>query len=517
MEDLQKKILQAHNSTQRRLASIATNRKVTESDFITDISLLNQKANHSPKFTNAFKDPKLSEKIMGAFKEEAQRDGGVIWRETQLKSNAQNLTQEQIKQYKQENQDYFQRLDKLEQLGGNLMVSTEEVSPDNLPTFLSRIDSYRFNGNNLREKDYSMWQSMAWANGFDQTPDVKVDKGFRFEKDASGDDQSIFEQKVNVAIDSKWFKKYLHNKPYVMDDILAGKNVERDPLTGRAFYTINGEVDSTQVDNGELLRLFVSEAQAGMQVGNAWEQAGVTKESSLQPQYFLGGKVIVDPEKEEDTALQLTTFEVNDNKLKRNNLKFINTEAINRNLAYKSSVSQEVEGLFASGSGNPPVLYNYAVNNLGTDLPVGFFEEAGEWEKAYYDSLSPVEKAGFMGNRFKFNTIGGGNISLLNSQKAWFMDKILGKNLDTKLQENTASEEPSLVKEELTDKNKKGRDMIDFLNKNNMPIPEFYVKNLGINKWQAGMNVYYQMLPKGIRNIPEKLDPELEKLLKEYK
>ena len=108
------------------------------------------------------------------------------------------------------------------------------------------------------------------------------------------------------------------------------------------------------------------------------------------------------------------------------------------------------------------------------------------------------------------------NISLINSQKAWFIDKILEKNLDIKLQENTASQEPSLVKEELTDKTKKGRDIIEFLNKNNMPIPEFYAKNLGINKWQAGMNVYYQMLPKGIKNIPDKLDPELQKLLKEY-
>ena len=515
MEDLTQNILKAYNSTQRRLSSIANNRKVLESDFVTDISLLNQRALHSPSFTNQFKDPKLLQKITNAFKEEAQRDGGVIWREMQLKNNAQNLSQEQIKRYKQENQNYFQRLDKLEKTGGYLMVGVEPVNPDNLYDFLGNIDSFRFNGTNERQKDYSMWQSMAWANNFDNTPDVKVKKGFRFVNEEGGGAESIFEQNVDVAIDSKWFKKYLHNKPYVMDDILAEKNVYRDEA-GRAFYSIKGEVDSTQAESGDLLDLFISEAQPGMKTGTVWEEAGITKESSLQDQYYLGGSIRTNPEEEEDTSLQLTTFEVQDNKLKRNNLKFINTEAINRNLAYNGAVGQEVEGLFANGSGNPPILYNYAVNNIGYDLPVGFFEEATDWEKAYYEGLSPAEKAGFMGNRYKFNTIGSRNISLINSQKAWFMDKILEKNLDTKLQESTASQEPSLVKEELTTKTKKGRDIIDFLNKNNMPIPEFYSKNLGINKWQAGMNVYYQMLPKGIRNIPDKLNPELQKLLKEY-
>ena len=185
----------------------------------------------------------------------------------QLKNNAQNLSQEQIKRYKQENQNYFQRLDKLEKTGGYLMVGVEPVNPDNLYDFLGNIDSFRFNGTNERQKDYSMWQSMAWANNFDNTPDVKVKKGFRFVNEEGGGAESIFEQNVDVAIDSKWFKKYLHNKPYVMDDILAEKNVYRDEA-GRAFYSIKGEVDSTQAESGDLLDLFISEAQPGMTSGS---------------------------------------------------------------------------------------------------------------------------------------------------------------------------------------------------------------------------------------------------------
>ena len=52
-----------------------------------------------------------------------------------------------------------------------------------------------------------------------------------------------------------------------------------------------------------------------------------------------------------------------------------------------------------------------------------------------------------------------------------------------------------MVKETLTEDTENGKEMIKFLNDNNMPIPEFYRIMLGIQEWQSGMPVFYQKLP----------------------
>jgi hypothetical protein len=41
-------------------------------------------------------------------------------------------------------------------------------------------------------------------------------------------------------------------------------------------------------------------------------------------------------------------------------------------------------------------------------------------------------------------------------------------------------------------------------------LPEFYANHLGINKWQAGLPVFYQEIPKGITSpVPEKSRKEI--------
>ena len=510
--DIQPLMIQGYNSEVNRKLSIATNRKSTETDFINGISMDYQKSLYSPHVSIKNQDPKLSTQIIKKFKEEADSDEGIIWKETMLNSNAQNLGQETIKAYKQDIANYYEKLESMGKLGGYLTVGIEPLMPENLPDLLSDIGKYSFNGNNEGEQTKTMFQAFGWANGFDHTDDVKVSKDFRYEKDINQKDVPIFNQSVNVAIDSEMFKKYLHYKPFVMEDFKMGKNISQDPMTGRWFYNIQGEVDGNQAQSGEILDLFMTEAQPAMKVGDAMNTAGIVKDGSIQPQYFLGGTIPTTADAP-DTALKLNVQDEKNGKIYNNELKFINTDMVNKNLTYNSEVSSEVEGLFANGSGNPAVLYNYAVNNLGIDLPVGFFEEVNTFEADYYHSLNPIQKASFPGNRYKFNMAGGKPISLLNSQKAWFNQYIQEKNLDTKLRQNTAEGEPSLVKTTLDD-SEKSRSIIDFLNTNNLPLPEFYANHLGINKWQAGLPVFYQEIPKGITN--NILKDDLDKLLAKY-
>ena len=175
--------------------------------------------------------------------------------------------------------------------------------------------------------------------------------------------------------------------------------------------------------------------------------------------------------------------------------------------------------MFAIGSGNPGVLYGYANNRLGIDLPKGFFEHVTPEEEALYQSLSPEEKTGYMGLREKFNTLNNKSnqkVGLVNAQKAWFMQRELESSLDKKLPQPGVGNEPSIAKETLTEDTENGREMIKFLNDNNMPIPEFYRIMLGIQEWQAGMPVFYQKLPEELKNLPQNPSAKQKEFVKKY-
>ena len=222
---------------------------------------------------------------------------------------------------------------------------------------------------------------------------------------------------------------------------------------------------------------------------------------------------------EEDTSLKMPMYIVQGNQMGRSLVKFINTEAINANAAYRSEVNAHIAGMFANGGGNPGILYGYANNRLGIDLPKGFFENVTPEEEALYRSLSPEEKTGYMGLREKFNTLNKTSdqkIGLVNAQKAWFMQRELENNLDKKLPQPGGTNEPSIVKKALTEDTQHGKEMIEFLNDNNMPVPEFYRIMLGVQEWQAGMPVFYQKLPEELKNLPKNPSPKQKEFIKKY-
>ena len=96
------------------------------------------------------------------------------------------------------------------------------------------------------------------------------------------------------------------------------------------------------------------------------------------------------------------------------------------------------------------------------------------------------------------------------------MNRIFENNLNKKLPQSGVGNEPSIVKETLNDETEQGKEMIKFLNDNNMPIPEFYRVMLGIQEWQSGMPVFYQKLPEELKNLPKKMTPKLKELVKKY-
>jgi hypothetical protein len=96
------------------------------------------------------------------------------------------------------------------------------------------------------------------------------------------------------------------------------------------------------------------------------------------------------------------------------------------------------------------------------------------------------------------------------------MSIILHANLDRKLPQRNIANEPSIVKETLSDEKKQGQDLIKALNDNEMPIPEFYRNMLGIKEWQAGMTLFYQKLPEEVKDLPTEQSPELIEALKQY-
>ena len=515
----QKSLIEAHNNAINRLVDISQRRQAKDLDFVTRSSINYRDAQFSPFSANENEDEKLSVKVRDAFIDEAERVGGIIDAQTRLNSQLPNLSNPEIKALTKQKNDYFKRLQQIGDLGGYLNVATEEMHPNNLPDFLANWDQFNINGYNERDRDNNLFQASGWSNNFDYYDDVKVKKDFYFQPTQAGE-KTVLTQDIYIDPLGKTFKDFLHKKPYIIDDFLGGKNLEQDN-NGKYWYKVSGEVDSDSIENGNILNQFISEVPEGFKVGDAFEAAGLTRKGTLQPQYFLGGSPISsdDETPEEDAALKMPMYTVKGNQMGRSLVKFINTEAINANPAYKSEVNAHVAGMFANGGGNPGVLYGYANNRLGIDLPKGFFENVTPEEEALYQSLSPEEKTGYMGLREKFNKLNKTSdqkVGLINAQKAWFMQRELESNLDKKLPQPGVGNEPSMVKETLTEDTENGKEMIKFLNDNNMPIPEFYRIMLGIQEWQSGMPVFYQKLPEELKNLPKKMTPKLKELVKKY-
>jgi len=305
---------------------------------------------------------------------------------------------------------------------------------------------------------------------------------------------------------------------YIVNDFLTNKNITVNEI-GEAYYNIYGEVDSTQVEDGDLISLYLSEVPKGMDLGQTFENGGIMKNATLQPQYFLGGKVMENgTDLEQDTSIKIPVYNVKDNKVKRTFVKPINTVAINKTPAYNAEVNSHIAGLFAIASGDISVLSGYTNKRLGIDLPLGMNEVVTEDLIAMYEMLSPEGKVGFVGNRYMFNTTGldQKRISLVDAQKAFLMDLILDSNLDIKLVQENVPGQPKMVKEVLRDDTKQGQDLIKALNDNEMPIPEYYKNMLGIEEWQAGMPVYLQVLPEEIKDLPSEKTKEIEAFVEQY-
>jgi len=515
----QKGLIEAHNNTINRLVDISQRRQAKDLDFVTRSSINFRDAQFSPSSVNKNEDEKLSIIVRDSFINEAERVGGVIDAQTRLNSQLPNLSNPEIKALTQQTNDYFKRLEQIGKVGGYLSVAVEELDPDNLPNFLASWDQFNINGYNERDRDNNLFQASGWANNFDYYNDVKVIKDFYFQPTKNGE-RTVLTQDIYIDPLGETFRDFLHNRPYIIDDFLRGDNLKQDE-SGKSWYVIKGEVDSSNVENGNLLDQFISEVPEGYKVGDGFDSAGITIKGTLQPQYFLGGTPISkdDEEPAEDTAIKVPLYSVADNKIKRYFVKPINTEAINANPAYKSDVGGHIAGVFGVGGGNPGVLYGYVNNRLGIDLPIGFFENTTKAEIALYNRLSPEGKAGYMGLRERFNNISDKSdqkIGLVNAQKAWVMQRVLEKNLDSKLPQKAGDQEPSIVKDMLTDATPQGRDLIKALNENNMPIPEFYRVMLGVTQWQSGMPVFYQKLPEEITDLPKERTEEVNTFIEQY-
>jgi len=509
-------IIQAHNSKMTRLANVSQARRSQELDFFTEASYKYHQFMNSPSADNPYKNTSLEEKITKFFIEEAQRPGdGVISRQTKLNINIKNLSQFEIKNDKKFIDDYFKKLEKILELGGALQVAIDDITPERLPEFIADYSNSNINGTTEEVKDRNMFMVAGWANLFDYYSDVEAIKDFYFK-----DDVIVFSQKLLFKISGKTFKKYLHKKPYVIDDFLKEKNIVFNQ-DGEAYYEIYAEVDSVQLENDDILNLYFTTVPSAMDLGSTFENAGITRNATIQPQYFLGGSFL-NPENvdnpEADTAIKIPIYSVKDNKIKRYYVKPINTEAINMTPAYNNEVVAHIAGLFTVAGGDISLLSGYSNKRLGLDLPLGISEMVTPELAELYDGLSPEGKAGFVGNRYAFNKTGFNDrfISVLDAQKAYMMSVILQRNLDVKLPQSNMPGQPSIVKQVLEDQTAQGRDLIKALNDNELPIPEFYKKMLGIEEWQSGMFVYLQKLPEESKEIPENKTPEIEEIIEIY-
>ena len=324
------KLIKAHNQKMNRLVNISSERRVNELDFFTECSIKYQKYLNAPLAVNPYEGKKLFDVIKKDFIDLAQnQEYGVILRSTRLATDIKNMSQEQIKEDKKYIDQFFSRLEKIQQLGGYLIVAVEEMLPAKLPTFIANYSNININGTNEETKDRNMFMLAGWANLFDYFKDVKVEKGFTF-RQTNNQEIAVLTQRINFLITGETFKKYLHKKNYVINDFLNNKNISFDEI-GNAYYTVYGEVDSNQVPNGEILDLYLSQVPKRMDLGEAFENGGIMKNSTLQPQYFLGGKVMEDNTNvEQDTSIKIPMYSVKGNKIKRFFVKPINTVAINK-------------------------------------------------------------------------------------------------------------------------------------------------------------------------------------------
>ena len=356
------------------------------------------------------------------------------------------------------------------------------------------------------------------ADLFNYFEDIDVEKSYYFSPTTNGE-ILVFTQRVLFQIKGESFRKYLHLKPYVVDDFLRNKNIIKGE-DGLMYYYIDMEINSNQLQNGDLLTLYISDVPKSMDLLTTFDDAGITKNATLQPQYFLGGTPLSEDASDpaQDTSIKIPMYSVDNGKVKRYMVKPINTEAINNTPAYNISIQSHIAGLFAVAGGNISVLYGYSNKRLGLDLPVGINESVTPELEKLYNELSPEGKVSFIGNRYMYNKVSndGRYISLIDAQKAYIMSIILQSNLDKKLPQKNYANQPVIVKEILSDKTRQGQDLIKALNDNELPIPEFYKTMLGVKEWEAGMPIYYQKLPEEVKAIPEQPDEQLQALIQQY-
>jgi len=289
-----------------RLVNVSSMRRVNELDFFTECSIKYQKYLNAPLALNPHEGKKLSDIIKQDFIQQAQaQELGVIVRSTRLATDIKNMSQQQIKEDKKFISQYFSRLEKIQKLGGYLIVAVENIKPETLPAFIANYRNMNINGTNEQSKDRNMFMLAAWANLFDYFEDVKVEKGFTF-RQTNNDEIAVLTQRISFLIKGQTFKKYLHKKNYVVKDFLQNKNITFDEM-GKGYYTIYGEVDSTQVENGDLLNLYLSEVPKGMDLGETFQNGGIMQNATLQPQFFLGGTVMSEgTNADQDTSIKNT-------------------------------------------------------------------------------------------------------------------------------------------------------------------------------------------------------------------
>jgi hypothetical protein len=203
------KLIKANIEKLNRLVDVSRTRRSAEMDFFTEAS--NNFLNY-PLASNPNEDKSLADIIINSFVEEAQRPlDGVIARQTKLNLNIKNISQEEIKADKKYIADYFKRLDQVGKLGGYLIVGVEEITPDNLPSFIANYENININGTSERVKDRNMFMAAGWATLFNYFDDVTCNRDFYFKETVNGE-LTIFEQTVDILISGETFKKFLHKR-----------------------------------------------------------------------------------------------------------------------------------------------------------------------------------------------------------------------------------------------------------------------------------------------------------------
>ncbi len=105
---------------------------------------------------------------------------GVITKQTKLNIDIKNLTQTEIKKDKKYIDNYFNRLDNIIQLGGYLASAIQDVTPENLSTFIANYDNININGTNEGVKDRNMFMLAGGSDLFIYFVVVNCVKDFDF-------------------------------------------------------------------------------------------------------------------------------------------------------------------------------------------------------------------------------------------------------------------------------------------------------------------------------------------------